>query len=123
MIGCQRLSEARATSGFARIFLIAAFSGERLLTERKPAAQPWRRQLTFMPMTVRGFKEDTRRDYVRSPAWEGLPFVTMEPVVIRARDGLELVCYLSRPRDSQPTERQPMVLLVSEPWLLWIVVA
>jgi len=38
--------------------------------------------------------------------------VPMEPVVIRARDGLELVCYLSRPRDSQPTTRLPMVLLV-----------
>ena len=46
----------------------------------------------------------------------------MEPVVIRARDGLELVCYLSRPRDSQPTTRLPMVLLVhGGPWArdLW----
>jgi dipeptidyl aminopeptidase/acylaminoacyl peptidase len=58
-----------------------------------------------------------RRLFSAKPAWEGLPFVPMEPVIIRARDGLELVCYLSRPRDAQPTKRSPMVLLVhGGPW-------
>jgi dipeptidyl aminopeptidase/acylaminoacyl peptidase len=58
-----------------------------------------------------------RRLFSSTPAWEGLPFVAMEPVVIRARDGLELVCYLSRPRGVQPTRRLPMVLLVhGGPW-------
>ena len=58
-----------------------------------------------------------RRLFSSTPAWEGLPFVPMEPVVIRARDGLELVSYLSRPRGAQPTERLPMVLLVhGGPW-------
>src|SRR6516164_9272785 len=38
-----------------------------------------------------------KRLFSAAPAWEGLPFVTMEPVIIRARDGLELLCYLSRP--------------------------
>jgi dipeptidyl aminopeptidase/acylaminoacyl peptidase len=58
-----------------------------------------------------------RRLFSSTPAWEGLPFVPMEPVVIRARDGLELVCYLSRPRGVQPTRRLPMVLLVhGGPW-------
>jgi dipeptidyl aminopeptidase/acylaminoacyl peptidase len=43
--------------------------------------------------------------------------VTMEPVIIRTRDGLELVSYLSRPRDSQPREPLPMVLVVhGGPW-------
>jgi dipeptidyl aminopeptidase/acylaminoacyl peptidase len=57
------------------------------------------------------------RLFSSTPAWEGLPFVPMEPVIIRARDGLELVSYLSRPRDSQPAERLPMVLLVhGGPW-------
>ena len=32
-----------------------------------------------------------RRLFSSTPAWEGLPFVPMEPVIIRARDGLELV--------------------------------
>jgi dipeptidyl aminopeptidase/acylaminoacyl peptidase len=46
---------------------------------------------------------------------EKAPLVPMEPVVIRARDGLELVCYLSRPRGGgRPS---PMVLLVhGGPW-------
>src|SRR5215469_234479 len=48
-----------------------------------------------------------RRLFSSTPAWEGLPFVTMAPVIIRARDGLELVSYLSRPRNAQPTERLP----------------
>jgi dipeptidyl aminopeptidase/acylaminoacyl peptidase len=59
----------------------------------------------------------TRRLFSSTPAWEGLPFVAMEPVIIRARDGLELVSYLSRPRDSQPREPLPMALLVhGGPW-------
>ena len=30
-----------------------------------------------------------------------IPLVPLEPVVVRARDGLDLVCYLSRPRDAK----------------------
>jgi dipeptidyl aminopeptidase/acylaminoacyl peptidase len=58
-----------------------------------------------------------QRMFSSTPAWEGLPFVAMEPVAVRTRDGLELVCYLSRPRDAQPTDQLPMVLLVhGGPW-------
>ena len=60
---------------------------------------------------ARGARQ-VRRLFSSTPAWEGLPFVAMESVVIRARDGLELVCYLSRPRGGQPTQRLPMMLLV-----------
>ena len=53
------------------------------------------------------------------PARRGLehaPLVSMEPVMVRARDGLSLVCYLSRPRGAPP-EALPMVLLVhGGPW-------
>jgi hypothetical protein len=38
--------------GTRRIFLVAASSGEGLLTERRTAAQPWRRELALMPETV-----------------------------------------------------------------------
>jgi len=65
---------------------------------------------------ARGARQ-VRRLFSSTPAWEGLPFVPMEPVVIRARDGLELVSYVSRPRGAQQTERLPMVLLVhGGPW-------
>src|SRR5580658_5474777 len=58
-----------------------------------------------------------RRLFSSAPALEGLPLVKMEPVTIRARDGLELVSYLSRPRGSSPADRLPMVLLVhGGPW-------
>jgi dipeptidyl aminopeptidase/acylaminoacyl peptidase len=58
-----------------------------------------------------------RRLFSSTPAWEGLPFVPMEPVVIQARDGLELVSYLSRPRGAESTQPLPMVLLVhGGPW-------
>src|SRR5207248_6073562 len=53
-----------------------------------------------------------RRLFSSTPAWEGLPFVPMEPVLIRARDGLELVSYLSRPRGGSPTERMPVVIIL-----------
>ena len=60
---------------------------------------------------------EVKRLFSAAPEWEGLPFATMEPVIIRARDGLELICYLSRPRDAQSTGRLPMVLLVhGGPW-------
>jgi dipeptidyl aminopeptidase/acylaminoacyl peptidase len=59
----------------------------------------------------------SRRLFSSTPAWEGLPFVAMEPVIIRARDGLELVSYLSRPRDASPAAPLPIVLLVhGGPW-------
>jgi dipeptidyl aminopeptidase/acylaminoacyl peptidase len=58
-----------------------------------------------------------RRLFSSTPAWEDLPFVAMQPVTVRTRDGLELVCYLSRPRDAQPADKRPMVLLVhGGPW-------
>ena len=50
-------------------------------------------------------------------ALEGAPLVEMEPVVVRARDGLSLVSYLSRPRDSARGTPGPMVLVVhGGPW-------
>jgi len=50
-------------------------------------------------------------------ALEKAPLVPMEPLAIRARDGLELVCYLSRPRGIGTGQASPMVLLVhGGPW-------
>jgi dipeptidyl aminopeptidase/acylaminoacyl peptidase len=56
--------------------------------------------------------------FVTRPALEGAPLVPMQPVVVKARDGLDLVCYLSRPRDAAAATPTPMVLLVhGGPWL------
>jgi len=55
--------------------------------------------------------------FAARPALDELPFVPLEPVVVRARDGLDLVCYLSRPRDAEPGKPLPMVLCVhGGPW-------
>lgn len=54
---------------------------------------------------------------------EGVPLAPMHPVVIEARDGLQLVSYLTLPRwtdedtDMRPTEPLPMMLIVhGGPW-------
>jgi dipeptidyl aminopeptidase/acylaminoacyl peptidase len=51
------------------------------------------------------------------PALENAPLLAMEPAVLPARDGLPLVCYLSRPRGAQGGSPAPMVLMVhGGPW-------
>jgi dipeptidyl aminopeptidase/acylaminoacyl peptidase len=58
-----------------------------------------------------------RRLFSSRPALEAAPLVPMEPVVVTARDGLKLVCYLSRLRDAAAGQPGPMVLLVhGGPW-------
>src|SRR5581483_10159661 len=57
------------------------------------------------------------RLFSAKPALEGVPLAAMEPVTIRARDGLALVSYLSRPSGAAPAKGWPMVLLVhGGPW-------
>jgi dipeptidyl aminopeptidase/acylaminoacyl peptidase len=51
------------------------------------------------------------------PALEDVPLVALEPIVVRARDGLDLVCYLSLPRGAAPDRPLPLVLCVhGGPW-------
>ena len=61
--------------------------------------------------------------FTSQPALEKLPLVKMHPQIIKSRDGLELVSYLSLPRwadpdeDGRPNEPLPMVLSVhGGPW-------
>lgn len=59
--------------------------------------------------------------FVHQPAWNDLPLAPRRPEVIRARDGLDLVSYLTLPRwadrDGRPESPLPMVLLVhGGPW-------
>ena len=58
-----------------------------------------------------------RHLFSSAPALDGAPLVKLEPVTIRARDGLELTSYLSRPRGTSTADKLPMVLLVhGGPW-------
>jgi dipeptidyl aminopeptidase/acylaminoacyl peptidase len=61
--------------------------------------------------------------FTNQKALEGLPLTKMHPRVIKSRDGLELVSYLSLPKasdpdaDGKPDKPVPMVLLVhGGPW-------
>jgi acetyl esterase/lipase len=103
-------------------YLARQSRGDLTITSMSQDRQHWIVAYQYDDAPVEWFHYDrdaprTRRLFSAMPAWEGLPFVAMEPVIIRSRDGLELVCYVSRPRDAQPTERMPMVLLVhGGPW-------
>jgi len=61
--------------------------------------------------------------FTNRKAMEGLPLAPMHPVVIRSRDGLNLVSYLTLPREADPDDqgrpRQPVPLVLSVhggPW-------
>lgn len=61
-----------------------------------------------------------RTVFVDRPELEGLPLAAMRPVIIAARDGLPLVCYLTRPvagAGAGGDGTDPLVLLVhGGPW-------
>ncbi|MBV8132306.1 MAG: S9 family peptidase [Alphaproteobacteria bacterium] len=103
-------------------YLIRQSRGDLTITGMSQDRQHWIVAYQYDDVPLEYFHYDraarqARRLFSSTPAWEGLPFVAMEPVIIRTRDGLELVCYLSRPRDPQPREPLPMVLLVhGGPW-------
>lgn len=44
--------------------------------------------------------------------WVGLPFVKMQPLELKTRDGLTMVSYLSKPANAKPGVPMPMVLFV-----------
>ncbi|KZK97501.1 MULTISPECIES: S9 family peptidase [unclassified Pseudovibrio] len=54
--------------------------------------------------------------FVTQPKLQDLPLVRMSPAIVKTRDGLDLVCYLSRSVKAE--EPHPMVLLVhGGPWM------
>jgi dipeptidyl aminopeptidase/acylaminoacyl peptidase len=55
--------------------------------------------------------------FANRPALDKAALVPMEPIVVKSRDGLDLISYLSRPRDAARGKPLPMVLLVhGGPW-------
>ncbi len=57
-----------------------------------------------------------RKLFSAQPRLDGIPLRVMEPVVVRARDGLDLLCYLTRP-EVDAAGAGPMILLVhGGPW-------
>ncbi|PYN05174.1 MAG: S9 family peptidase [Candidatus Rokuibacteriota bacterium] len=102
--------------------LARASKGDLLGTDASADNRHWIAYIERDAASGRFFHYDRRAKTVRylfalRPALEDAPLVPMEPVVVRARDGLELVCYLSRPRATPNAAPVPTVLVVhGGPW-------
>src|SRR5205809_2203655 len=102
--------------------LARASKGDLLGTDASADNRHWIAYIERDAASGRFFHYDRRAKTVRylfalRPGLEDAPLVPMEPVVVRARDGLELVCYLSRPRATSNAAPVPMVLVVhGGPW-------
>ena len=101
-------------------FLKAQNKGEFSIGSRTDADDKW--LVTFDPVDapVATYVYDRKAKaltqlYVTRPELVGAPLVAMEPVEIKARDGLTLVSYLTKPKGA--TGPVPMVLFVhGGPW-------
>lgn len=67
------------------------------------------------------FARDTRRIrrlFSARPALENAPLAATQAVVVTARDGLKLICYLTRPPELAESEPGPLVIVVhGGPWM------
>ena len=102
--------------------LARASAGDLLGHDASADNRHWIAYIERDTASGRFFHYDRRARSVRylfalRPSLAGAPLVALEPVVVRARDGLDLVCYLSRPRGTTKNAPIPMVLLVhGGPW-------
>lgn len=108
--------------------LRAAAKGDFDVTSRSVDDKTWIVTYTLDNGPVRYYRYDRPSKkvellFTNRKSLEGVPLAAMHPEVIKARDGLELVSYLSLPRasdpdaDGKPTKARPLVLLVhGGPW-------
>src|SRR4051812_1878346 len=109
-------------------FLKAANKGQFTITSRTESDDKW--LVAFDPVTapVATYVYDRKPKkisllYVGRPELQGAPLVALNPIEIKARDGLTLVSYLTLPKNSdahhagRPDKPLPMVLFVhGGPW-------
>jgi len=108
--------------------LRAAAKGDFNVASRSVDDKTWIVAYTLDDGPVRYYRYDRKAKkaellFTNRKSLEGVPLAAMHPAVIKARDGLELVSYLSLPRasdpdgDGKPTKPLSMVLLVhGGPW-------
>nr|WP_211280093.1 S9 family peptidase [Sphingomonas dokdonensis] len=109
-------------------FLKAQNKGEFTVTSRTDADDKWLVAFDAVSAPASTWVYDRKAKalkqlYVSRPALVGAPLVPMHPAVIKSRDGLDLVSYLSLPReadangDGKADRPVPMVLFVhGGPW-------
>jgi dipeptidyl aminopeptidase/acylaminoacyl peptidase len=71
------------------------------------------------PASYYTFDRETKKVaflYDECPAMKGYSLAAKKPVIIKARDGLELVCYLTTPPDVEPKNLPLIVLIHGGPW-------
>lgn len=109
-------------------FLKAQNKGEVIIAGRTDADDKW--IVAFDPVSAPASTwvydraaRSLKRLYVGRPELVGAPLVAQHPLVIKARDGLPMVSYLTLPKgsdpdgDGRPNAPVPMVLLVhGGPW-------
>jgi dipeptidyl aminopeptidase/acylaminoacyl peptidase len=109
-------------------FLKAQNKGEFTVTSRTDADDTWLVSFDAVSAPASTWVYDRtaktlKQLYVSRPALVGAPLVPMHPTVIKARDGLDLVSYLTLPKDADANgdgkadRPVPMVLFVhGGPW-------
>lgn len=109
-------------------YLKTVSDGELIVTSRTLDDKFWNVAFAMDDGPVRFYIYDREAKkanflFTSQPALEDLPLVKMHPVVIKARDGLELVAYLSLPKESDPENtgrpKQPLPLVLNVhggPW-------
>lgn len=104
--------------------LRAVSAGDFSITSRTHADNKWIVAYVVDDGPVRYYLYDREAEraeflFTNRPELEGLPLVSMKPVIIEARDGLQLVSYLSLPKGHGEASsfQGPLVLLVhGGPW-------
>ncbi len=101
--------------------LAAVDDGELNIVSRDRADSSWLVAFTRDAGPVRYYAWDRAGRkatflFTSRPNLEQQPLAPMQPVTVRSRDGLELVCYLTTPQDAEP-EGLPLALNVhGGPW-------
>jgi dipeptidyl aminopeptidase/acylaminoacyl peptidase len=109
-------------------FLKSRLKGEISVTSRTDADDKWIVAVDPVTAPSAAYLYDRKSKaltklYVTRPELEGAPLAAMHPIVIRSRDGMDMVSYLTLPfgtdpdGDGRPNQAVPMVLLVhGGPW-------
>ena len=116
--------DKRIQADFA--YLKAANYGDFEITDRTLADDKWlvRYYSDIKPSRYYLYERDPKTNTPKSlsflfttfPQYTNQPFVPMQPVIIKSRDGLDLVSYLSLPKNSLAKTKSMVLFVHGGPW-------